>query len=85
MNEYIERVLASVREKNASEPEFVQTVEEVFKSIAPVVERHPEYEKNGLLERLVEPERMFSFRIAWVRRLRRSLRLQRCNLTSFFI
>lgn len=66
MNEYIERVLASVREKNASEPKFVQTVEEVFKSIAPVVERHPEYEKNGLLERLVEPERMFSFRIAWV-------------------
>lgn len=66
MNEYIERVLASVREKNVSEPEFVQTVEEVFKSIAPVVERHPEYEKNGLLERLVEPERMFSFRIAWV-------------------
>ena len=66
MNEYIERVLASVREKNASEPEFVQTVEEGFKSIAPVVERHPEYEKNGLLERLVEPERMFSFRIAWV-------------------
>lgn len=37
MNEYIERVLASVREKNASEPEFVQTVEEVFKSIAPVI------------------------------------------------
>ena len=68
MNEYIERVLASVREKNASEPEFVQTVEEVFKSIAPVVERHPEYEKNGLLERLVEPERMFSFRIACVNR-----------------
>lgn len=66
MNEYIERVLASVREKNASELEFVQTVEEVFKSIVPVVERHPEYEKNGLLERLVEPERMFSFRIAWV-------------------
>ena len=66
MSEYINRVLASVREKNASEPEFVQTVEEVLKSIEPVVERHPEYEKNGLLERLVEPERMFSFRIAWV-------------------
>ena len=66
MNEYIERVLASVSEKNASAPEFVLTVEEVFKSIAPVVERHPDYEKNGLLERLVEPERMFSFRIAWV-------------------
>ena len=66
MSEYINRVLASVRKKNASEPEFVQTVEEVLKSIEPVVERHPEYEKNGLLERLVEPERMFSFRIAWV-------------------
>ena len=66
MSEYINRVLASVRKKNASEPEFVQTVEEVLKSIEPVVERHPEYEKNGLLERLIEPERMFSFRIAWV-------------------
>lgn len=66
MSEYINRVLASVRKKNASEPEFVQTVEEVLKSIEPVVERHPEYEKSGLLERLVEPERMFSFRIAWV-------------------
>lgn len=66
MSEYINRVLASVREKNASEPEFVQTVEEVLKSIEPVIEKHPEYEKNGLLERLVEPERMFSFRVAWV-------------------
>ncbi len=66
MSEYIDRVLSDVREKNASEPEFVQTVEEVLKSIEPVVERHPEYEKNGLLERLVEPERMFSFRVAWV-------------------
>ncbi len=66
MNEYINRVLASVREKNASEPEFVQTVEEVLASIEPVIERHPEYEKCGLLERLVEPERMFSFRVAWV-------------------
>ena len=66
MSEYINRVLASVRKKNAYEPEFVQTVEEVLKSIEPVVERHPEYEKNGLLERLVEPERMFSFRVAWV-------------------
>ena len=66
MSEYIDRVLSDVRKKNASEPEFVQTVEEVLKSIEPVVERHPEYEKNGLLERLVEPERMFSFRVAWV-------------------
>ena len=65
MNQYIEKVLAEVKEKNKAEPEFVQTVEEVFKSIEPVIEKHPEYEKAGLLERIVEPERMFSFRVAW--------------------
>jgi len=65
VNQYIEKVLESVKAKNASEPEFVQTVEEVFKSIEPVIEKHPEYEKAGLLERIVEPERMFSFRVAW--------------------
>ena len=65
MNEYITRVLEEVKVKNASEPEFVQTVEEVFKSIAPVIEKNPAYEKAGLLERIVEPERMFSFRVVW--------------------
>lgn len=66
MNDYVSRVLDSVKKNNVSEPEFVQTVEEVFKSIEPVIEKHPEYEQAGLLERLVEPERMFSFRVAWV-------------------
>ena len=65
MSKYIERVLEEVRKKNASEPEFVQTVEEVFKSIEPVVEKHPEYEKAAILERIVEPERMFTFRVVW--------------------
>ncbi len=65
MNQYISEVLDSVRKKNASEPEFVQTVEEVFKSIEPVIEKHPEYKKAALLERMVEPERMISFRVAW--------------------
>ncbi|MEE1279490.1 MAG: Glu/Leu/Phe/Val dehydrogenase dimerization domain-containing protein, partial [Oscillospiraceae bacterium] len=65
MNQYISEVLEAVRKKNASEPEFVQTVEEVFKSIEPVVEKHPEYKKAALLERMVEPERMISFRVAW--------------------
>ena len=65
MNSYIEKVLAEVKAKNSYEPEFVQTVEEVFKSIEPVIEKHPEYEKAGLLERIVEPERMISFRVAW--------------------
>jgi len=66
MNDYISRVIDSVREKHASEPEFVQTVEEVLSSLEPVVEQHPEYEAAGLLERMVEPERMFTFRVTWV-------------------
>jgi len=65
MNAYVESVLANVREKYANEPEFVQTVEEVFSSIEPVVNKHPEYEKADLLNRMVEPERMFSFRVVW--------------------
>ena len=43
MNQYIERVLAATREKNANEPEFLQTVEEVLTSLDPVIEAHPEY------------------------------------------
>ena len=65
MNAYIESVIASVKEKHANEPEFVQTVEEVFSSLDPVVERHPEYVKADLLGRMVEPERMFTFRVVW--------------------
>ncbi len=65
MNAYVERVIAHVRRKYASEPEFVQTVEEVFSSISPLVDKHPEYEKADLLGRMVEPERMFSFRVVW--------------------
>lgn len=49
-----------------NEPEFLQTVEEVLLSIEPVLEAHPEYEKAGLVKRLIEPERMISFRVPWV-------------------
>ena len=45
MNAYIERVLEATKKKNASEPEFLQTVEEVFSSLEPVINAHPEYEK----------------------------------------
>ena len=55
MNAYIERVLAETKAKNANEPEFLQTVEEVLSSIEPVIDAHPEYEKACLLERMVEP------------------------------
>ena len=66
MSKYIDRVLAEVKEKNANEPEFLQTVEEVLESLAPIVDAHPEYEKAALLERMVEPERTIEFRVPWV-------------------
>ncbi|MBE7024741.1 MAG: NADP-specific glutamate dehydrogenase [Ruminococcaceae bacterium] len=65
-NEYLKRVFEQVQLRDKGEPEFLQTVEEVFESIEPVVEMHPEYEASGLMERLVEPERMITFRVSWV-------------------
>ena len=65
MNAYVERVIEYVKKKHANEPEFCQTVEEVFSSISPMIDKHPEYEKADLLTRMVEPERMFTFRVVW--------------------
>ena len=65
-NKYLQDVVAKVREKNANEPEFIQTVEEVLKSLEPIIEKHPEYVKANLIERMVEPERAFTFRVPWV-------------------
>ena len=65
MNTYISSVINGVKQKYAHQPEFCQTVEEVLSSLEPVVERHPEYEKVDLLGRMVEPERMFTFRVVW--------------------
>jgi len=66
MNAYLASVLENVKKKHANEPEFVQTVEEVLTSVEPVIEAHPEYEKVDLLNRLVEPERQFTFRVTWM-------------------
>ena len=65
MNAYIQRVLEKTRAQNAGESEFLQTVEEVLSSLEPVIERHPEYERAALLERMVEPERVIEFRVVW--------------------
>ncbi len=65
MNAYLASVIENVKKKHGDEPEFVQTVEEVFSSIEPVIDAHPEYEKADLLNRMVEPERTFSFRVCW--------------------
>ena len=66
MNAYIQEVLEKVEKRDKNEPEFLQTVEEVLKSLETVIDQHPEYQKAGLLERLVEPERVIEFRVPWV-------------------
>ncbi|MBP1758767.1 MAG: NADP-specific glutamate dehydrogenase [Firmicutes bacterium] len=66
MNAYVARVIENVKAKHASETEYVQTVEEVLESLSPVIDKHPEYEKVDLLGRMVEPERMFTFRVCWM-------------------
>ena len=64
---YVDEVLASVIEKNPSQPEFHQAVKEVFESLRPVIDANEEkYRKEALLERLVEPDRQILFRVPWV-------------------
>ncbi|MEG0381964.1 MAG: NADP-specific glutamate dehydrogenase [Christensenella sp.] len=63
---YVQNVLEQVKEKNVGQPEFIQAVSEVLGTLAPVFEKHPEYENAALLERLVEPERVIIFRVPWV-------------------
>ena len=65
MNRYVEEVIRYVKDEYGNQPEFVQAVEEVLTSVAPVVDAHPEYEKADLLRRMVEPERLFRFRVVW--------------------
>ena len=65
-SDYLNRVYADVQRRDAHEPEFLQAVKEVFESLELVVDKHPEWEAAGLLERFVEPERVLEFRIPWV-------------------
>ena len=65
-NEYLLRVYEEVQKKNANEKEFLQAVYEVLNSIEAYVDEHPELEKNGIIERFVEPERIITFRVPWV-------------------
>jgi glutamate dehydrogenase (NADP+) len=63
---YIDDVFARIKERNDYEKEFLQAVEEVFESLEPVLEKHPEFVKANILERLTEPERQIIFRVPWV-------------------
>ncbi|MBR0196753.1 MAG: NADP-specific glutamate dehydrogenase [Kiritimatiellae bacterium] len=66
MSKYVDSVLASVKAKNPNEPEFIQAVDEVLTTLDPVLKTNPQYEKNAILERMVEPERIVIFRVPWV-------------------
>lgn len=63
---YVQDLLKRVIEKNPNEPEFHQAVKEVLESLEPFIEKHPEYVESGVLERIVEPERVIMFRVPWV-------------------
>jgi len=63
---YVQKIFKIVVERNKGEPEFHQSVKEFLTSIEPVIERNPKYEKAGILERIVEPERQIIFRVPWV-------------------
>ncbi len=65
-NEYLENLMETVVKRNPAEPEFHQAVREVLESLEPVIEAHPEYIKTGVIDSLVEPERLIYFRVPWV-------------------
>ena len=65
-NQYLQGVYDKTAKCYANEPEFLQAVGEVLQSLEPVVAKDPSYETNGVIDRIVEPERMISFRVSWV-------------------
>jgi len=65
-NQYLNELMERVIKRNPNEPEFHQTVKEVLESIEPVIEQRPDYITSGVLERMVEPERIIKFRVPWV-------------------
>ena len=65
-NAYLQKVYDKVVAKNPGEAEFHQAVYEVLESITPAIEKNPAYEKANIIERMVEPERMITFRVTWV-------------------
>lgn len=64
--EYCKKLYQQVTERNANEPEFHQTVQEVLSSLVPVLEKNPEYIELGIIDRMVEPERQIIFRVPWM-------------------
>jgi glutamate dehydrogenase (NADP+) len=79
--EVVNNVIEKLRVKSSNEPEFLQAAIEVLESLVPVLEKHPEYMDAGIVERIVEPERIIMFRVTWVDdsgavRVQRAFRVQ---------
>ncbi|MGE5859257.1 MAG: NADP-specific glutamate dehydrogenase [Ignavibacteria bacterium] len=66
MSNYVSDLLSEIKMKNPNEPEYHQAVQEFVESVAVVLDRHPEYRSSKILERILEPDRIISFRVAWV-------------------
>ncbi len=66
MSDYVKELMEEVIAKNPAQPEFHQAVQEVVESLALVLDRHPEYRANKIIERMIEPERVIMFRVPWV-------------------
>ena len=66
MNDYLNRVIAEIELKNPNEPEYLQAVKEVLGTVKPLLDKHSEYEKLAILERITEPERIITFRVPWI-------------------
>ena len=81
-SQYLNDLMDRVVKRNANEPEFHQAVQEVLESIEPVIEKHPEYVKAGVIERMVEPERIIKFRVPWASAHHAKNRRCRCLASS---
>src|SRR5437773_9751422 len=65
MRDYVAELMGEVKAKNPAEPEFHQAVQEVVDSLSIVLEQHPEYRHEKILQRIIEPERVIMFRVPW--------------------
>ena len=65
-NDYTKKIFEQVKKRDPDQPEFQQAVYEVLESLEPVIEANPKYQAAGILERLIEPDRMIIFRVPWV-------------------
>ncbi len=66
MSEYIKGIFELCKQKNQAQPEFIQAVDEVLNSLAPAIEKHPQYREAAIIERIIEPERVIMFRVPWL-------------------